>query len=217
VDTDRFRPGPIDASLREDLGLDDRPVVLYTGRLDAEKQMDAWLQTAANLAQSVDARFLVGGEGTSRRALEALARSLGLLDRLTFIGYVDEDRLPALYRLADVYFITSPVELQSISTLEASASGLPVVAVRAGALPELVSDGENGYLFEPGDLVQASQFLARFLTDSGRRQAFSAASRAMALQHDLDASIAAYEELFDRVESSIRGYRQRERAPAPGH
>jgi glycosyltransferase involved in cell wall biosynthesis len=217
VDTQRFRPGPPDESLRRQLDLDSRPVVLYTGRLDAEKQMDVWLQTAARLIQTVDARFLVGGLGTSRRSLEVLAQTLGLEDRMTFMGYVDEDQLPAVYRLADVYFITSPVELQSISTLEAVASGLPVVAVRAGALPELVRDGENGYLVERGQPEEASAALAQILTDKGRRGAFASASRTISLQHDLGASVSAYEELFERVASRERGYQQLERAPAPGH
>jgi glycosyltransferase involved in cell wall biosynthesis len=214
VDTERFHPGAADESLRRRLGLDERPIVLYTGRLDAEKQMDVWLETAAKLSRTVDAQFLIGGQGTSRQELEVLARRLGLEHHVTFMGYVEDDVLPAVYRLAEVYFVTSPVELQSISTLEAVASGLPVVAVRAGALPELVREGENGYLVERGQVEQASAALARLLTDLERRRAFGAVSRAMSLQHELGASVSAYEELFERVASKERGYRRLERAPA---
>jgi 1,2-diacylglycerol 3-alpha-glucosyltransferase len=151
VDTDRFSPGEPNEELRSDLGLDRRPIVLYTGRLDSEKQMDVWIRAAAGMTRSADAQFVVGGQGKERRALENFASKLGLSDRIRFIGYLTDEKFPDLYRLADVFFITSPVELQSISTLEAVASGLPVVAVRSGALPELVDHGRNGYLVAPGD------------------------------------------------------------------
>jgi glycosyltransferase involved in cell wall biosynthesis len=108
-----------------------------------------------------------------------MAADRGLGGRLRFVGYLPDHTLPDLYRLASVYFITSPVELQSISTLEAMATGLPVVAVRAGALPELVHDGRNGHVVEPGDCRAAAVRLQEILTDAAKRGKMASESRAL--------------------------------------
>lgn len=196
VDTDRFAPGPPTPDLRSRLGLDARPVVLYTGRLDAEKEMGVWLEVAARLAVRRDVQFVVGGKGTDRPRLEALARNLQISDRVRFVGYVGDDEFPDLYRLADVYFITSPVELQSLTTLEAIASGVPIVGVNAGALPELVLDGENGFCPPSGDIAGLTRALDAVLGDANQRSAMGARGRAIALRHDLGQSISAYERLL---------------------
>lgn len=196
VDSDRFRPGSGDPALRARLGLDERPIVLYTGRLDADKQMDVWLQAGAELVKTLDVQFVATGKGTDAARLEKMTRSLGLGKYVRFVGIVPENDFPGVYRLANAYFITSPVELQSISTLEAVASGLPVVAVRAGALPELVHHEENGYLFAPGDWCAAAVALAQILSDADLSRGMSIASRQIGAAHDLASTIDCYESLL---------------------
>lgn len=213
LDTDRFHPGPPDESLRARLRLESRPSVLYTGRLDPEKQMDSWLRAAALVARNFDAQFIVGGEGTDRPRLERLARDLGIGERVHFIGYLPEAELPALYRLADVYLMLAPVELQSISTLEALASGIPVVAAEAGALPELVRTGHNGYLVPPADPDAAGAAVLSLLADTSRREMMGGISRRVALSHDLQHTITAYEQVFEEARAG-RGVGGVERAAA---
>lgn len=196
VDTARFKPRPADGALRRRFRLDDRPVVLYTGRLDAEKEMDVWLRAAAALRRTRDAQFLVGGEGAERKHLEALARTLGLEQHVHFIGYLTDEEFPAVYSLASLYCITSRVELQSISTLEAIASGLPVVAVAAGALPELVRHGENGLLTPPGQPDAIAAACAYLLSGEQERRAMGMHSRTIALGHTLESTVVAYEEFL---------------------
>lgn len=193
VNTDRFTPGSYPQELADQLGIDHRPVVLYTGRLDAEKQMDVWLHAAALLAGSMDVQFLVGGKGSERARLESLAGHLGLRHRVTFFGYLSEDQYPLIYRLADAFCITSEVELQSIATLEAMASGLPAVGVRAAALPELIQHGLNGYLAEAGDAAGIAQHLHRLLHDTVIRRTMSEYSRTISEQHKLSTTIERYE------------------------
>lgn len=193
VDTDRFRPAPPAGDLRTRLGLDDRPVVLYTGRLDPDKQMDVWLRAGAEVARRASAQLVVGGNGTDRVRLERLAAELGMGSSVRLPGYLSDADFAGLYRLADVYFITSPVELQSLTTLEAIASGLPVVAVQAGALPELVAHGKNGYLVRPGDWSAAADLICELLGDSRLRHDLGSRSRELALSHGLDASIDKYD------------------------
>lgn len=215
LDIERFQPGPGDDGLRRRLGLDRRPVVLYTGRLDPEKQMDTWLRTAAETSSHADVQFAIGGEGTDRSRLESLARDLGLGGRVRFIGYVPDHELPALYRLADIYLMLAPVELQSISTLEAMATGLPVVAAQAGALPELIRPGINGYLVPTSDPAEASAAVLNLLTDTSRREMMGKASREIASLHDLGRTITGYEQVFDESRTG-RGLRGVERVSAPG-
>jgi 1,2-diacylglycerol 3-alpha-glucosyltransferase len=216
VDIQRFSPGPPDMALRRRLGLDDRPVVLYTGRLDAEKQMDVWLDAAALVLRHGEAQFVVGGRGTDAERLMERMRRLGIEQAVHFIGYLPDDEYPTIYRLADVYFITSPVELQSITTLEAVSSGLPVVGVRAQALPELVHDDWNGYCVQPGNAIEAAGQLTRLLSDATARAGMGRRSREIALGHNLEESVAAYETLLHDAWATRRGRLGYERTPALG-
>jgi glycosyltransferase involved in cell wall biosynthesis len=212
IDDERFHPGARQDGLRRRLRLDERPVVLYTGRLDAEKQMDVWLRAADALRHRIDVQFVVGGRGTELERLRRTARELGIEADVRFTGYLEDAEYPELYRIADVYFITSPVELQSICTLEATASGLPVVGVAAGALPELVRDAENGYCVEPGDWRAAAEALYRLASNPSLRASMGRASRLVAEQHTLGRSVERYERFLSRTAN--RG-EQRIGHPAP--
>ncbi|MBI2940257.1 MAG: glycosyltransferase [Chloroflexi bacterium] len=199
VQLDRFSPRPYDVRLAARLGLPDRPTVLYAGRLDAEKRLDVWLRAAAEVVRQVDAHFVIAGDGTERLALCSLAQQLGIPDRVTFPGFFDEAGYPRVFSLADVFAIASPAELQSIVTLEAAASGLPLVAARAGALPELVHHGQNGYLFEPGNSDAMAEAIVALLRDPDRRKRMGAESRAIAHTHDIRQTFDRYEDVYRQV------------------
>ena len=138
--------------------------LLFVGRLTAEKHVDVVLQALTQL--DLDFVFDVVGGGDQRKSLEHLTEKLGLSDRVVFHGRIDEAELRELYSQASVFVIASVAELQSIATMEAMASALPVVAANAVALPHLVHDGENGYLFEPGDVDELAEKITAVLTAS---------------------------------------------------
>ena len=98
-----------------------------------------------------NAHLVIVGDGTARRKLEETAEEEEISSHVLFTGRVVGDDLPQVYRTATVFTITSKTETQSIVVMEAMASGLPVVAIRAGAVPELVKNGKNGYIYEPDD------------------------------------------------------------------
>lgn len=197
VSLTRFCPRPRDSALAQRFGLDDRPVVLYAGRLDAEKRMDVWLKGAAALKRmGVQARFLIVGDGSERDKLESDAAELGIADDVVFAGFLDDDDYARAYSLASVFAIASPAELQSIVTLEAAASGLPIVAVNAGALPELVGEGGNGWLFADGDAEGIARALARVLANPLAAARMGERSRQIAERHGIERSITKYERLF---------------------
>jgi 1,2-diacylglycerol 3-alpha-glucosyltransferase len=195
VDMDRFRP-PADEQPHEA-----EPIVLYTGRLDAEKDMDTLIGAIPHVLEHVTARFRIGGEGADRARLERLVKDLGVAHAVSFTGYASEQELPAVYQSSSVYAISSPVELQSISTLEAMASGLPVVAVNAGALPELVRPGVNGHLAAAGDVNAFAAGLVELIADRAQRRTMGAASRTIAQEHGLKRMVQAYNAIFQELTS----------------
>jgi glycosyltransferase involved in cell wall biosynthesis len=139
-------------------------IVTFLGRLDEEKHVDELLVAVSRLDPALDVKVQIVGDGDVRRQLEAKARSLGIDDRTTFTGKVSYDELRAALTRTTVFGMPSRAELQSIATMEALASGLPVVAANAMALPHLVHPGENGYLYEPGDVDALAGYLTQILT-----------------------------------------------------
>lgn len=196
VALDRFCPRPRDAALAARLGLPAKPTVLYAGRLDAEKRLDTLLAGFALLRERCDAHLLLVGEGGARAALERAAQARGLAAHVTFAGFLPAADYPRVFALANVFAITSPAELQSIVALEAAASGLPLVAVAAGALPELVEPGGNGELVPPDDPLALADALAAVLAEPARAVALGRRSRALAEAHDLRRTFDRYEALL---------------------
>jgi glycosyltransferase involved in cell wall biosynthesis len=199
VPTEIFHPRPRDEQLLQRLGIPAGPTVLYAGRLEAEKCVDVLIRAVPRVLEQTDARFIVGGDGKNRQSLEQLACRLGVQDDVSFIGFLDDDEYPRLYSLADVFAIASPAELQSVVTLEAASSGLSLVAANAGALPELVQPGRNGFLFRAGSSVELADALVRVLGDATLRDRMGQLSRRIALTHDLSHSLDQLERIYYSV------------------
>jgi glycosyltransferase involved in cell wall biosynthesis len=126
-----------------------------------------------------------------------LSKVLGIGARSRFPGFVPaEDDLPGLYRLASVFAIASDLETQGVVVLEAMASGLPVVAVRAGAVPDAVQDGVGGYLVGPGDVDAMAARLVTLLRDPSLACRLGRAGRVTAEGHSFSGAVAAYERLY---------------------
>lgn len=197
VDTDRFRPpdGPR-GPMRKELGLPDLPTVAFVGRLDAEKRLDELIRAWPTVLRHTDAQLALVGTGTRRGELERLAERTGVRHRVRFPGFVPDELLPTVYRAADVFAIPGVAELQSIATLEAVASGLPVVAADAVALPHLVSPGRNGFLFRPGDVDGLAESVVRLLTSDDLRARMGTAGRTVAASHSLERTLERFEEIY---------------------
>ena len=114
----------------------------------------------------------------------------------------DED-LPNLYKIADCFIIAGTAELQSLVTMEAMASGLPVVGVNAMALPELIHDGENGYLFELDNIESLTQSLIKILSDEKLRKQMGDKSLEIIQAHDINNSMVTFESLYQSMLNSI--------------
>ncbi len=195
VDTERFTPRPqidrdqVRARFHLDAG---KPLLIYVGRLEGEKRLDLLLHAFAQ-QEHPDARLAIGGRGSQAGALAALARRLGISDRVTFTGYIPADDLPLLLDSADIFCMPSPEELQSIATLEAMASGKPILAANARALPELVGSGVNGMLFAPGDAQDAARAMNALLDSRPDWPRLGQASLERVQKHSLKFTIHRYE------------------------
>ena len=171
--------------------------IIFVGRLTAEKQIDVILHAMTKLDPALDVTFDIVGGGDQRKNLENLTRDLGLAERVTFHGRVSDEELRALYSRASVFAIASIAELQSIATMEAMASALPVVAADAVALPHLVHDGENGYLFPPGDVAVLAERLTTVLTaDAAEYERMQRASLDGVAVHDITRTLDTFEALY---------------------
>lgn len=196
IDLHRFTPGRVSrTTARQRLGLPDRPTVAFVGRLDAEKHLHEAVEAVAALRRSnVDVQLVLAGTGPLRGELAAQAAELGA--DVHFPGFVPDADLPLVYTAADVFVMPGVAELQSIATLEAMASGLPVVAADAVALPHLVRDGDNGYLYRPGDVTELTGHLRSLLADDLARRRMGHHSRSIATAHDHQRSLARFEEIY---------------------
>lgn len=201
VDVRRFRPmeDPDRAAWRRRYGLPEaHALVLYVGRLDGEKGIDVLIGALRLLARE-DVTLGVVGKGAARASLEKLAQELGLGERVRFVGFVPDEDLPALLNAGDLFAMPSSAELLSIATLEAMACGKPVLAARARALPELVSEGENGALFTPGDAADAARCLGHLIDARHRWPEMAAESRRRAEAHGLDGILCQHEDIYRDV------------------
>jgi glycosyltransferase involved in cell wall biosynthesis len=175
----------------------DRDRVLFVGRINTEKQIDVLLRAFAQISGRVTAEVVVAGDGDQREPLIHLADQLGIGDRVRFAGRVTDAELRQLYSDAAVFVMPSIAELQSIATMEAMASGLPIIAADAMALPHLVRDGENGYLFRPSDPEDLAAKLLRVLTEPlPERERMQRASLRLVAKHALSHTLDAFEALY---------------------
>ncbi|MGO0122109.1 glycosyltransferase family 4 protein [Desulfothermobacter acidiphilus] len=162
---DDFRGGDgVAFRARFQLALEDR-VLVYVGRLGEEKNLRFLLRSFALVAQEgLPVRLLLVGKGPQRQELEQLARHLGIAARVVFTGPLPPDQVKHAYAAADLFVIASLTETQGLVVGEAKAAGLPVVAVRASGVEEMVRHGIDGFL-TPSEESAFAAAIIRLLRD----------------------------------------------------
>ncbi len=198
IDLSRFTPKKAPDELYEKYHIPkDQPIVSYVGRLDSEKHLPVLVRAFVRV-QSVmpHAHLVIVGDGADRLVLKSLAHEFGISQNVTLTGRVSDEELEQLHRIGTVFAMPSPMELQSIATLEAMASGQPVVAVDAGALSELCQNERNGYLCEQDNDEMIAQGLLAILSDPALREEMSKESLAIARTHDLETTLKRFEDIY---------------------
>ena len=175
------------------------PILLYVGRLDGEKHLPIFLKAAQRLMKNRSVHAVLVGHGVEENSLELLASKLGIGKNITFTGRVSSKDLVELYRVGNIFCMPSPAELQSIATLEAMASGLPVVSVNEGALPELCQDGKNGYWFRYDDDKMMAAAVEKILKSPKLCQKMAKTSVEIAKKHDINYTLKTFEEIYSSL------------------
>jgi len=221
VDLKKFSPGDRDKRLWQHFKLpQDRPLILSVNRLSQEKRIDVLIDAVAKMTR--DAHLAIASTGPAEAGLRAQVEELNLKDKVSFLGFVHDTDLAPLYRLADVFAISSEAELQSLATMEAMACGRPVVAADAYALPELVHHEINGFLFQRGNSDEMAHYLDTLVRDAALRKQMGAKSLEIIARHDRTLVLDQWEALYRRisnefVEAKERKLRQHRERKAAGH
>ena len=174
--------------------------IAFVGRLAEEKNVDVLIEALSLLPDTLEHVVLdIAGGGELREALEQKAHDCGVFDRVIFRGFVPDERLPEVYQMADVFCQPGTAELQSLVSLEAMSASTPVVLANALALPHLVEDGVNGYLFEPNNAQDLAKKLEAVLSlPAAEREQMGRESHRIVGFHSAENTWCTFEELYVR-------------------
>lgn len=185
IDTDHFSPQPSAASLREQLGLSDKKVIVSVGRLVHRKGQDTLVESLPKILAAIpDTHLLFIGEGPYKEYLVKRATELGVLDAITFIGRIQYADLPRYICVGDIFAMPSrsrlaglEVEGLGIVYLEASACGLAVIGGKSGGAPDAVLEGETGYAVDGTSAAEVADAVIKLLLNPDLARAMGARGR----------------------------------------
>ncbi|HAF22579.1 MAG TPA: glucosyl transferase [Blastocatellia bacterium] len=210
IDLGVFNPRQKGGVIKYKYNLPSLPTYMYVGRLDKEKHIDELIKALPLVRRKVDAQLVIAGSGQLRAQLVELAKREHVYDNVVFTGFINDDDLPKVYAACNVFCNAGTAELQSIVTLEAMATGKPVIAANAMALPYLVHNGVNGYTFEPGDIQTLAARLIELLTEQTKREAMGQRSLEIVAPHHIQNTLDAYERLYEAAISRLKDRDDRE-------
>jgi len=164
-----------------------KKIILYVGRVGFEKRLNVLLDAVEKM-ESKDFVLVVVGSGPQMENYLQYASSLGLKG-VIFTGFVDKKTLPAAYASAHVFASASDSETFGLTFIEAMALGVPVIGVNRLGPKELIKDGKNGFLVEPGDSSTMAKRLDQLLSDNALRKRMSASAREMAEKFSIERSV----------------------------
>jgi D-inositol-3-phosphate glycosyltransferase len=205
VDHSLFDPSIPREPARKALGLTTEATLLYVGRIQPLKGLELAIRATEELAGALeqDVVLLVVGGASGRTGadevdrLKRLSASLGVEDRVRFLGPRPHTSLPSLYRASDVVVVCSHTESFGLAALEAHASGIPVVGTAVGGLSHIVADGSTGYLLDERDPSVFAARLKTLLSDVELRAAFAHGAASRARMFDWDRSASEFLELYE--------------------
>ena len=193
---------PMDAARRTDArrawAADGEKLLIHLSNFRPVKRVRDCVQVFARVAEQVPAHLLLVGDGPDRSQAEMLASSLGIRERVHFLG--KQDSVSEILPLADLMLMPSELESFGLAALEAMACRVPAIATRVGGVPELIDDGKNGCLFPVGDVDGMARCAIDLLSDAERLETMGAAARQTAQDHFCASKIIPlYERYYEQV------------------
>lgn len=196
VDCERFSPNVSGKEVRDKYGLDDCQMILTVGRVAKEKNLELLLAGFKELINKEKcAKLLIVGKGPAMEEYQNLTKEMNLDQNVVFTGFIPDSQLASYYAACDAFAIASKFETQGIAAVEAMASGKPIAGMRSKALPEIIREGENGYLFDD-DQKSCADALDRAIND---RSDVSAGARRTGLEFSLDKCTAKLVDLYKHL------------------
>lgn len=197
VDTEQFRPARC-PFLRHKLAGEDERILVHLSNFRPVKRVPDIVRAFALVAHRIKSRLLLVGTGPDRAEAERLAVELEIADHVNFLGPMN-DVSPVL-SIADLFLMASEQESFGLAALEAMSCQVPVIATRVGGLPELVKDGETGYLVPLGDVEAMAARIRDLLSDEDRRLTMARNARQRAVEEfNADRIVSQYEEYYQEV------------------
>ena len=196
VDIERFTKKPIDA-FKKAIAPDGEKVILHASNFRKVKRIADVIYSFNQIQKKIPSKLLLVGDGPERHMAEELCRELGIFEETRFVG--KQQDMEEIYAIADLFLLPSEYESFGLSALEAMAAGTPVVATKTGGLPEIVIQGENGFLSPVGDVASMSNHAVNILSNDKTLKKFKEAAKAQASKFAINNIVPQYEELYMKV------------------
>ena len=206
VDLANFKPGKVSDKIYKKYEIPkDRPIVLYVGRVDPEKKVGLIIDAFKKAREKVPkALLIVVGDGVDKSRLERKVKEEGISENVRFLGRVLPPDLYELYKIGSLFATASEIETQGIVLIEAAATGLPLIAVDKGAVGEVCISNKNGYLCQPGNVVEIGDAMVKILSDDKLREKFSQNSIKIASEHDFERTLDKFINIYKKVQEKER-------------
>jgi len=177
-----------------------RPIIFYSGRIDKDKNLETLIKTIPLVLKKVNVNFLFLGDGDLKEELicQLANKDYSFKENVCFLGPIEpqDSDLTKFYRLATLFVMPSPIEAQSLAIMEAMASGLPVVAAKKGALPELIKNRENGFLVEAFNPKEYAEAIIEIIKNKNLRKKLGKKSLELVASHDFKKTFQKIKKIY---------------------
>ncbi|MCK4453807.1 glycosyltransferase family 4 protein [Candidatus Parcubacteria bacterium] len=199
VDLERFSKANKE-TIKKKYNIDEDKIVLLTvSRLAPEKNISFLLKSfKKTILKNPDVYFIIVGDGPSKKSLESQSNQLELKNRVIFTGEIEQEKIPSFYKAADIFLFSSFSEVQPTVITEAMASGLPIVAVKAGGIKNAIIDGENGIL-APNGIDEFSKEVLKLINNEELRGSISEKARKMAKNYSVENATKKLLNLYQKL------------------
>lgn len=193
VDVKRFNRKPVDA-FKKLIAPNDEKIIVHASNFRKVKRVEDVVNTFLLINEKIPSKLLLLGDGPERSSIEGLARNSNASDAIKFLGKQEqmEDILP----IADLFLLTSEYESFGLAALEAMAAEVPVISTNAGGLPEIIINGECGYMSDVGDVLSMSNNAILILQDKETHKRFKINALEQARKFDIENIVPQYEKLY---------------------
>lgn len=195
VDVKRFQRKPIDA-FRQVIAPGNEKILLHASNFRKIKRVEDVVRIFAEVRRALPAKLLMVGDGPERHMAETLCRETGYCDDIRFVG--KQEQMEDILAISDLFILPSEYESFGLSALEAMAAGVPVISTDVGGLPEIVIQGETGFMGKVGDVEGMSGHAINILTNEVLLKEMSAKAKAQAKKFDIHQIVPQYEALYEK-------------------